>query len=157
MNLKSPHLIWKTAGSNPYEVSKAVQQARFLSGRYRSAELEKHWTHNKEGFCLNCNSRESESIEHILLNCIAYTDTKKKLYNLWLSTKIRSVYILVLEALSSNKEYLLQFLLDCSVLPTVIRATQQHGYGVILSYKNQVFCHPPPKNAWAKKVEFQVK
>ena len=142
MNLKSPHLIWKTAGSNPYEVSKAVQQARFLSGRYRSAELERHWTQNKEGFCLNCNSRESESIEHILINCIAYTDTKKKLYNLWLSTKIRSVYILVLEALSSNKEYLLQFLLDCSVLPSVIRAAQQHGYVVYkeLFYLTRTWC-----------------
>ena len=33
MSLSKPHPIWTTAGSNPHEVSKAVQQARFLSGR----------------------------------------------------------------------------------------------------------------------------
>jgi hypothetical protein len=32
MSLTKPHPIWTTAGSNPYEVSKAIQQARFLSG-----------------------------------------------------------------------------------------------------------------------------
>ena len=52
MNLTKPHPIWFTAGSNPYEISKAIQQARFLSGRYRSADLTRHWSpHNREGYC----------------------------------------------------------------------------------------------------------
>ena len=44
MSLKAPHLLWQTAGSNPYEVAKDIEQARFLSGRYRSACLERHWS-----------------------------------------------------------------------------------------------------------------
>ena len=32
---KTPHLIWRTAGSNPYDVSEAIQQARLLSDHYR--------------------------------------------------------------------------------------------------------------------------
>ena len=51
MSLKKPHPIWLTAGSNPYEISKAIQQAKFLSGRYRTEVLAKHWTKNKSGFC----------------------------------------------------------------------------------------------------------
>ena len=52
MHLTKPHPIWTTAGSNPYEVTKAIQQARFLSGRYRSAKLMRHWaSNNKDGFC----------------------------------------------------------------------------------------------------------
>ena len=51
MSLKTPHLIWRTVGSNPYEVSKAIQQARFLSGRYCSSYLERHFSKNEEGFC----------------------------------------------------------------------------------------------------------
>ena len=39
MSLRKPHPIWSTAGSNPHEVSKAVQQARFLSGRYQMESL----------------------------------------------------------------------------------------------------------------------
>ena len=30
MSLSSPHPVWATAGSNPYEISKAIQQARFF-------------------------------------------------------------------------------------------------------------------------------
>ena len=119
MSLTKPHLIWTTAGSNPYEVSKAIQQARFLSGRYRTENLSKHWSRNKQGYCLSptCNEQK-ETVEHILIECQAYLECKKKLYSLWLSSKNPVVYCLILEAVSSEKDYLLQFFLDCSVLPT---------------------------------------
>ena len=141
MNLKTPHLIWKTAGSNPYEVSKAIQQARLLSGRYRLAVLEKNWTNNREGICQNC-FESPETLEHMLISCSAYLETKKKLYSLWLATSLQVVYELILTALSSEKQYLLQFLLDCSVLPNVIRAAQDHGYEVYneLFYLTRTWC-----------------
>ena len=125
MNLTKPHPIWRTAGSNPYEVSKAIQQARFLSGRYRTESLASHWSANKEGYCLSRTCcMEPESVEHILLTCPAYKDCKKKLYSLWLSTKNKVVRQLVLQAFSSEKSFLLQFILDCSVMPEVIKAVQ---------------------------------
>ena len=132
MSLKKPHPIWSTTGSNPYEVSKAIQQARFLSGRYRSESLVRHWTKNKEGYCnsVTCTS-ELENIEHILIHCKAYTECKKGLYSLWLSTTNPVVLKLVLDAFSSETSYLLQFILDCSVLPSVIAATQRHGFGIM--------------------------
>ena len=34
-SLVSPHLIFWTAGSNPYEISKAIVQGKMLSGQYR--------------------------------------------------------------------------------------------------------------------------
>ena len=51
MSLSSPHPIWTTIGANPYEVSKAIQQARLLSGRYRTESLCSHWSKNKDGWC----------------------------------------------------------------------------------------------------------
>ena len=126
MSLTKPHPIWTTAGSNPYEISKAIQQARFLSGRYRTQLLVSHWIpQNREGYCLSPTCDQiKETVEHILLHCQAYNEQKRKLYSLWLSTENPVIYQLVLEALSSEKSYLLQFILDCSVLPSVIRATQ---------------------------------
>ena len=58
MSLVKPHPIWTTVGSNPFEVTKAIQQARFLSGRYRSESLASHWSNNANGFCLapTCNN-----------------------------------------------------------------------------------------------------
>ena len=143
MNLTKPHPIWVTAGSNPYEVSKAIQQARFLSGRYRSAKLMRHWGNNKDGFCLapTCHNTV-ESLEHILVQCKAYTESKTRLYSLWLSTRNKVVFKLVLEALSSETEYLVQFLVDCSVLPSVVKATQENGHVILkeLFYLTRSWC-----------------
>ena len=132
MSLKTPHPIWSTTGGNPYEVSKAIQQARFLSGRYRSESLVRHWSKNKDGFCNSTTcTNKVETIEHILIECGAYSDCKRYLYSLWLSTTNPVVLKLVLEALTSETCYLLQFILDCSVLPSVIVATQRHGFSVL--------------------------
>ena len=143
MSLTKPHPIWSTAGSNPYEVSKAVQQARFLSGRYRSEYLSRHWTSNKEGYCLSptCNE-ELESVEHILIKCSAYTECKGRLYSLWLSSSNPVVKNLVIEAFLNETEYLLQFIIDCSVLPPVINAVQAHGHGILedLFYLTRTWC-----------------
>ena len=136
MNLTKPHPIWATAGSNPYEISKAIQQAHFLSGRYKSANLMRHWAANKNGFCLAPTCQNTvESLEHILVHCKAYTESKARLYSLWLSTQNKVVFNLVIEALSNETEYLVQFLIDCSVLPSVVKATQEHGDGIL----NQLF------------------
>ena len=138
-----PHPIWLTAGSNPYEISKAIQQARLLSGRYRTEALTKHWSSNKSGYCQSstCNS-VVETVEHILIHCGAYSSCKKHLYSLWLSSTNPVVNGLVVEALSSDTAYLLQFILDCSVLPSVIIATQKHGFVILkeLFYLTRTWC-----------------
>jgi hypothetical protein len=143
MSLTKPHPIWSTAGSNPYEVSKAVQQARFLSGRYRSEYLSRHWTNNKDGYCLSPTcSNELETVEHILIHCRAYNECKSRLYSLWLSSSNSVVHNLVLGALSQETNYLLQFIIDCSVLPHVINAVQDHGTVILdeLFYLTRTWC-----------------
>ena len=99
---------------------------------YRSENLVRHWSKNKDGFCYSVTcTNKVETIEHILIQCSAYSDCKRKLYSLWLSATNPVVYKLVLEAFSSETSYLLQFILDCSVLPTVIAATQRHDFIVL--------------------------
>ena len=98
---------------------------------------------NLHVYCLSpiCNEQK-ETVEHILIECPAYLGCKKRLYSLWLSSKNPAVYHLILEALSSEKDYLLQFLLDCSVLPTVITASQSYGDGIFseLFYLTRTWC-----------------
>ena len=143
MSLTKPHPLWSSAGSNPHEISKAIQQARFLSGRYRSSDLTKHWSgRNKDGFCSSPTCiNQPETTEHILIHCEAYLDCKR-LYSLWLSTQNSVVLKLVLEALSSETSYLVQFILDCSTLPSVVRTTQSHGGDILneLFYLTHSWC-----------------
>ena len=104
---------------------KSNTASTIFSGRYRTESLASHWSANKEGYCLSRTCcMETESVEHILLTCPAYEDCKKKLYSLWLSTKNKVVRQLVLQAFSSENKFLLQFILDCSVMPEVIKAVQ---------------------------------
>ena len=72
MSLDSPHPLWLTAGTNPYEVNKATIQARMLSGRYRCELLCRHWSSNKAGLCLLPDCKDPgtcEDLPHILIAC----------------------------------------------------------------------------------------
>ena len=143
MSLCKPHPLWTTAGSNPYEVSKAIQQARFLSGRYRTESLTRHWSKNINGYCQASTCVQVlESVEHILLHCSSYNNSRKNLKALWLSTTNPIVYQLVLKAYSSTTEYFLQFILDCSTLPNIISATQCFGGKILdeLFYLTRTWC-----------------
>ena len=107
-------------------------------------ELTKHWSGTaKDGFCLSSTCiNQPETTEHILIHCGAYLNCKRRLYSLWLSTKNSFVLKLVLEALSSETDYLVQFIIDCSVLPSVVRATQSHGEDILneLFYLTRSWC-----------------
>ena len=43
LGLDVPHPIWATLDTNPYQAKAAVVQALFLSGRYRTEKLRRHW------------------------------------------------------------------------------------------------------------------
>ena len=144
MSLTKSHPIWTTTNSNPYEVSKAIQQARFLSGRYRSEALCRHWSTNKNGWCLSPSCHETEEgVQHILLDCLAYSDVRKHHMAIWLSISDPILHQLLHESLSSSQKYQLQFMLDCSVLPSVIAAVQLHGPRILTSlFKlTRTLCH----------------
>ena len=143
MSLCKTHPIWSTAGSNPHEISKAVQQARFVSGRYRSWNITRQGSEESEGFCLSPTCTEQvETVEHVLVECGAYNLCKARLYSLWLSTPNKAALRLVLEALSSETSYLLQFILDCSVLPSVRSAVEINGPQLLkdLFYLTRSWC-----------------
>ena len=112
-------------------MAKAVQQAKFLSGRYRTESLCRHWTKNTMGLCLSNTCKTEETIEHILLFCPAYLATRQSILNYWIKRSSGPTLQLVLEALSSPSNDFMQFLLDCSCLPPVIKATQLHGQDVL--------------------------
>ena len=144
MSLTTPHPIWETAGSNPYEVAKAVVQARMLSGRYRTELLCRHWSKNKHGLCLSSTCTEiEETLEHILLWCPAYTITRQRLMALWYSTENEAAFKIITEVLNGTPQSLLQFILDCSTIPMVISSSQVHGPSLLstLFYLSRTWCH----------------
>ena len=137
MSLVSPHPLWKTAGHNPIKVSMATVQASLLSGRYRCGSLLRHWSPSKEtGYCklsLSC-SRTLEDIPHILRWCPSLTNVRHGLtdytyrYSANLPLELMS---LLRRKCNLSSPTFVNFILDCSTDPDVIRTTQVLGSDVL--------------------------
>jgi hypothetical protein len=136
MSLKTTHPLWTTAGCSPVKVAMATVQAQMLSGRYRTDYLCRHWSKNKSGSCLlspNCSS-VSGDLHHLLVTCPVLHETREKLMSFThnLITTIPHLSGLVLSFCSTEHPQFLQFLLDPSVIPQVIKSTQTHGPDTLL-------------------------
>ena len=147
-SLASPHPIWLTAGSNPYEVEKAVIQARMLSGRYRCEKLSRHWSAtNTQGYCDLSPCSENKvlgSLEHMLLDCVALAPSRTGVLDLWdrILASHPNLFPIVLQFTMGEADALMQFILDPSTLPEIILARQTLGQEVhnILFYITRTFC-----------------
>ena len=134
MSLARPHAIWWTAGANPYEVAKAVIQCRMLSGRYRTFKLSSNWSESRDACCLAPSCvLQSESLEHILIHCPAYSTTRDGLVRKWRSVQHPGTLELATRALSAPTTHFMQFLLDASVMPETLHMVKIHGEEVLKS------------------------
>ena len=131
MSLSSTHPLFSTCGSSPYEVSKAVVQARYLSGRAKVEALTMHWDlANKDGFCLLCRDVDPMlgTLEHVLLDggCPALADARLSMFSFFNSYLVPRPYLFpIFRKCWENSEFLkMQLLLDCSVIPSVIQLCQ---------------------------------
>ena len=148
MSLSKPHLLWLTCGDNPFEVNKAVIQAKMLSGRYVTDKLSRHWTSNKGGLCMrpDCSGLEIGSLEHLLIFCQALSWTWEKLVDLWLVTSKQNpeIYPIITSMWAGQDiETFTQFLLDCSCLPQVVRLQPCSGLKHVskLFYLTRSWCY----------------
>ena len=145
LSLKSPHRILQSAGSKPYEVAKAIIQLKFMSSQYNCGHRTRHWSpNNPEGLCTfpACFSMgHIETPEHILLYCPAYSEKRETLLNISLKNLVSNG--LAVQFLgSSETTNSIQFLLDPTTIPEVIRASQIHGDYVIndILYLGRTWC-----------------
>jgi hypothetical protein len=131
MSLTTPHPIWTTAGSSPAKVAMATVQAKMISGRFRTELLCRHWSKNKLGVCLLSQACSStvEDLPHILASCAALKETREKLLRFTHNycTNLPVIRRIVIDLCFPSSPHFCQFLLDCSSLPSVILAVQQHG------------------------------
>ena len=147
MSLTNPHPIWTSCNANPWQVHKAVTACRMLSGRYLTDQLQRHWTHNKAGMCLLplCLSPSEGSLEHILLHCTSLHSVHQKMYNLChkVSQESEELSTIINTIILSGDQLLVQLILDCTVLPDVIKTTATCGTYTRdrLLYIGRTWCH----------------
>ena len=132
MSLTRPHRIYSTAGASPYEVTKACIQGVFLSGRYRTELLCRHWSSNTEGYCqlpLCSGMGFVEDIDHIFIHCNSLSLTRERLsmFTQKYAMNVPSLSSCILKLTTPNHPQYTQFLIDCSTIPEVICLAQQLG------------------------------
>ena len=146
MSLSKPHPIWTTCGSSIYEANKACIQAKFLSGRYRTDKLLSHFSKENSVFCeLHPEDPAVGDLDHHLVLCPALQERRKVLFEYWNSITASSPPCrdIIITIMSSPVQKFMQFILDCSVLPEVITATQKHGTVIhnILFKLTRTYCY----------------
>ena len=104
----------------------------------RVESLSKHWDpSNREGWCLLCRDINpvSGTIEHILLpgGCPALAEERLQMLRFFNSYLITRNYFfpLLKKYWGNNEEENIQFLLDGSILPDVIRASQDSSFPIL--------------------------
>jgi hypothetical protein len=148
LGLSTCHPLFRLCGSSPWEVEKAVSQARLLSGRYRVEALSCHWTPwNRNGLCSlpDCwgtDSSHQGTVEAFLLSCpsLGAARTALEQYTVNQIEENGVVQAVVHQCLEDDS---VQFWLDCSTMPSVISAVQQHGEGLLaaLFKLSRNYCH----------------
>ena len=126
MSLSRPHPMWSWATTS-YRVNKCIVVSRMLSGRFRCGSLLRHFYQHVSGICELCGE-EVEDLPHILLpKCPLLTDRDYILHRfaidaLTASERAASIYNTIFSGKDDYKK--IQFLLDPSVIPEIIAATQ---------------------------------
>ena len=146
MSISIPHPLWTSCSSNSFEVNKAIIQASFLSGRYKTDYLARHWNHsNPAGYCLLCPDKFIPgTLQHLLLECEAFDDKRQSLCKFWIQQSDDNPHLLQLlqDILQSPPRIIIQFLLDPSTLPQVISMSQAGSINIdFIFYLTRTFCY----------------
>ena len=124
MSLKITHPLWTSCGNNSFEISKAMIQAKLLSGQYRTDTLLCNFGKNSTTQYVLCKSENLGSIEHLLVVCDKLKFCRDKQFE---SLEKRSnvsdlIKKLIYDAYNTSISKFVQILLDCSVMAEVIQA-----------------------------------
>ena len=138
-SLSKPHYLWISSAGRPYESSKSTILARMLSGRYRSEFFTRHFKVNSNGLC-SANTCENVmgTLEHILMSCPAYNNTREQQFALCLSKTVMFPFLHgFIRAILNADEYVkTQFFLEPLAFPAIREESRSHGqqYLSTLSY-----------------------
>ena len=139
-----------SCASSPWEVEKATSQSRLISGRYRVESLTGHWNPgNREGLCtlplcLATSGSHKGTVESFLLSCPSLSSSRQALVEFSMNYLLSYPDLLPLmyECLAADP---VQFWLDCSTMPQVIRAVQEEEKGgeiLFVFFKiSRNYCH----------------
>ena len=133
-SVQKPHMIWACSMHHPFETAKSTIVAKMITGRYRTDMLKRHWSDNKEGYCMayTCHKVKGD-LAHMLIVCPALEHTREKIRTMWYikSSMLPSLQALILSVWKMSPELQVQFILDPMFFSEVVHLYQTFGYYVL--------------------------
>ena len=143
MSVLHPHPILTTSG-HAYDINKMIVQLRMLSGRYRVGSLLRHFSAEHSGLCELCG-RETEDIAHLVIPRCPMLQERRALlieYTEGVLSESLDCQNIFKSILKSSEEQQVQFFLDCSVIPEVIKAAQSNNSILTLLFRaTRTWCY----------------
>ena len=136
MSLSTPHPIWTSAGSSPFEVKKATVQARMLGGRYRTCWLVRHWSDTNGSCRIPGCSGDPGILPHIATGqCTGLTAAKIRAVGIWSNFLRENPHLFpIIQFFSLNDpEQFTSFLVDPTTKPNVISLAQANPGGDVVN------------------------
>ena len=125
-----PSMLWVYSKHHPFESAKAIVVAKMLSGRYRTDWFKRHWSDNKDGYCLapTCKMIPGD-LAHMFVSCPSIQSVKKNMKQIWLQkTSSCPPLALFLDRMwTVLPETFLQFILDPSRFYEVAKLCEVFG------------------------------
>ena len=138
------HPVFSLAGKKDYEVTKATIVARMISGRYRTDYLARHWSNDRSGRCSLCR-QENGTLDHIIVRCSILNSVRDKMKQMALakSAPLVPLYEAYRSLFTNHQDYLLQFLLEPSLFPSIAELWVCYGENVrkVVYYVNRTFLY----------------
>ena len=124
MSLKTSHPLWTSCGDNSFEISKAIIQAKFLSGRYRTDSLLSHFEESVNPQCSLCKQQVTGSLEHLLVLCDSLLQCRSKQFeSLEKCSKSSEVSKKIInETYNKSITHFVHLLVDWTTMPLVLDA-----------------------------------
>ena len=129
-SLSTPSLIWSTATTSSFECRKASILARMVSGRFRTEYMARHWSSNRQGFCMAETCLQTVgSLQHLLLDCPALCQPRQRMWNMFYenSVKFPALFHFLQKLEKSTPQLQMQFLLDPTAIPDILEIWELAG------------------------------
>ena len=129
-SLTKPHYMWTTAAGKPFECSKSTVLGRMASGRYRSEMLKRYWSTNRSGSCRAPSCQDTPgTLEHLLAECPALSQTRERLYQMWLERTVMfpTLHATIRSVLASETHQIVQFVLEPLAFTPIFENFKSHG------------------------------
>ena len=145
-SLSNPHNIWTSASDNSFECRKATILARMASGRFRSEYLTRHWSRNRQGYCLSetCEMTVGD-LEHLLLHCPALAVVRERMWRMFFdhSVQFPALFHFLLRLERSMPEVKMQFFIDPAAFPELLEILALCGQAALehTHYLTRTYAH----------------